>query len=218
MVKTRFDKPPLTYWLISSGFKLFGMNEWTARLPSALSAIALTVLGFYALLCFGSGYPRLGVKNGASENPDNRVFWKSAWIGASVLALNPIWIAWGRTGVSDMPLAANVGLAMLSFFMGYARRDPGKPETAETSDRWYLLFYVFTALAVLAKGPVGAVLPAMGIILFLLYLGNFKQVFWETRPLRGILVSVAVAFPWFVLVTIANGEAYINSFFGHPQF
>ena len=217
--ETRFDKPPLTYWLISSGFKLFGMNEWTARLPSALSAIALTILGFYTLLCFGNRYPQFGaVEKGASGGPDKGMFWKSAWIGVPVLALNPSWIAWGRTGVSDMLLAANVGLAMFSFFMGYARRDPDKPENAKKSDRWYLLFYVFTALAVLAKGPVGAVLPAMGIILFLLYLGNFKQVFLETRPLRGILVSLAVAFPWFVLVTLANGEAYINSFFGHHNF
>ena len=117
-----------------------------------------------------------------------------------------------------MPLAANVGLAMFSFFMGYAHRDPDEPENAKKSDRWYLLFYVFTALAVLAKGPVGAVLPAMGIVLFLFYLGNFKQVLLETRPLRGVLVSLAVAVPWFVLVTLANGQDYVNSFFGHHNF
>ncbi len=33
--ETRFDKPPLTYWLVSLSFNLFGVNEWGARIPSA---------------------------------------------------------------------------------------------------------------------------------------------------------------------------------------
>ena len=33
--ETRFDKPPLTYWLVGLSFKLFGLNEWGARIPSA---------------------------------------------------------------------------------------------------------------------------------------------------------------------------------------
>ena len=57
--ETRFDKPPLIYWLIALGFQTFGVNEWTARFPSALSAIALVILGFYTLRRFG--YPRPGV-------------------------------------------------------------------------------------------------------------------------------------------------------------
>ena len=50
---TRFDKPPLIYWLMAIAFKLIGVNEWAVRLPSALSAIALTVMGFVTLQRFG---------------------------------------------------------------------------------------------------------------------------------------------------------------------
>ena len=38
--ETRFDKPPLVYWLMAIAFKLIGINEWAARLPSAIAAIA----------------------------------------------------------------------------------------------------------------------------------------------------------------------------------
>src|SRR5438128_7091937 len=41
-----YRKPPLVNWLIAASFKIFGVrNEWTARLPSALSVLAVA-LGF----------------------------------------------------------------------------------------------------------------------------------------------------------------------------
>jgi 4-amino-4-deoxy-L-arabinose transferase-like glycosyltransferase len=50
---TRFDKPPLVYWLMAIGFKTIGINTWAARLPSALSAMALVGLLFYTMQQFG---------------------------------------------------------------------------------------------------------------------------------------------------------------------
>ncbi|MFQ6689789.1 glycosyltransferase family 39 protein, partial [Bordetella pertussis] len=38
-----FHKPPLYYWLAELSFRLFGVNEWAARLPSALAAWASAV-------------------------------------------------------------------------------------------------------------------------------------------------------------------------------
>ena len=51
--ETRFDKPPLIYWLMAIAYHTIGVNEWAARLPSALSAIALTGFIFYLLKQFG---------------------------------------------------------------------------------------------------------------------------------------------------------------------
>ncbi|HAX90299.1 MAG TPA: hypothetical protein DCY91_29685, partial [Cyanobacteria bacterium UBA11370] len=55
--ETRFDKPPLIYWLMAIGYRLIGVNEWAVRLPSALAAIALTGLSFYTLRYFGISRP-----------------------------------------------------------------------------------------------------------------------------------------------------------------
>jgi len=39
-----YRKPPLVNWLVAASFKLFGVrNEWTARLPSALSVLAVAI-------------------------------------------------------------------------------------------------------------------------------------------------------------------------------
>src|SRR5216110_3684301 len=39
-----FRKPPLVNWLVAASFKVFGVrNEWTARLPSALSVLAVAI-------------------------------------------------------------------------------------------------------------------------------------------------------------------------------
>lgn len=233
--ETRFDKPPLVYWLMAIAFKLIGINEWAARLPSAIAAIALTVLGFYTLRYFGIARPAIAIKSANSDlettntipNPKSqtpnrdRQLWLSAWIGSAIIALNPAWIAWGRTAVSDMLLASCLSIALLAFFLGYAQAeresgadDAGSLPNPISSVRWYMAFYVFAALAVLAKGPVGIVLPVLIIGAFLIYLGKLWDVFWEMRPLQGSLLFLLIVLPWFVLVTLANGKAYIDTFFG----
>jgi 4-amino-4-deoxy-L-arabinose transferase-like glycosyltransferase len=195
---TRFDKPPLVYWIMAIAFKLFGVNEWSVRFPSALAATGLTGLGFYTLKQFGH----------LEEGQDSRPAWFAAWIGAALMALNLQTIAWGRIGVSDLLLSGCIGAALFSFFMGYARCDRSKP-------RWYLSFYGFVALAVLTKGPIGLVLPGLTVGGFLLYMGNFRTVLKEMRWLWGVLLILGLTVPWYALVIRANGEAFIDSFFGY---
>ncbi|MGK7957508.1 MAG: ArnT family glycosyltransferase [Crocosphaera sp.] len=207
--ETRFDKPPLTYWLVGLSFQLFGVNEWGARIPSALAAIAVVILGFYTLKKFG-------FSRSEERSKTTTKLWFSAWIGAGIIALNPFWIAWGRTGVSDMFLSSGIALALLSFFLGY-----GYSETSSKSywglsigKWWYIAYWVFMALGVLAKGPVALVLPGLTVIVFLLYVGRFIEVVKETPWLLGISSFLLISVPWFVLVTLEHGQEYINTFFG----
>ena len=51
--ETRFDKPPLIYWLMAIAYHLFGIHEWSVRLPSAISGTALMCFGFYPLYRYG---------------------------------------------------------------------------------------------------------------------------------------------------------------------
>ena len=211
---TRFDKPILIYWCQAIAYKLIGVNSWAVRLPSALAAIALTALGFYTLRYFGIPNPGKFQETSPTtikKDPHiTRQLWLSAWIGAAMIALNPETMAWGRTGVSDMLLSGCTGSALLAFFLGYAQ--DSKPQVQA---RWYLAFYVLVALAVLTKGPVGIVVPVLIISTFLLYLGKFREVIQEMRPVRGFLLFAAITLPWYVLVFLTNGENFINSFFGY---
>ncbi|WP_237747597.1 glycosyltransferase, partial [Planktothrix prolifica] len=135
-----------------------------------------------------------------------------AWWGMAMMALNPAWIAWGRAGVSDMLLASSITISLLAFFLGYAQ-----PKTRQQKG-WYFIFYSFAALAVLAKGPIGIVLPILIIGGFLIYTKQWQKVIWEMQLIKGSLVFLIIAVPWFILVTMANGQAYLNTFFGHHNF
>ncbi len=199
--RARFDKPPLIYWLIAIAYKVIGVNEWAVRLPSALAAIALTGFCFYSLIVISQWQKQ--------DRFLPQKVWLWAGFGATMTVFNIHSIAWGRSGVSDMLLSGCMGTALLAFFLGYAG---GKPQVKK---RWYLTFYLLSALAVLAKGPVGIVLPVLIIASFLLYLGKAKEVLREMQLRRGLLIFLAIALPWYMMVTWVHGLDYLESFFGY---
>jgi 4-amino-4-deoxy-L-arabinose transferase-like glycosyltransferase len=201
-LEPRFDKPPLIYWLMVLGFRLFGINEWGARSPSILMAIALAGFVFYTV------YQSQKQSAHSSKSMQKHAL-RPAILAATLLLVNPNTFFWGRTGYSDMLLNACMGGAMLAFFQGY--RSANRPQQW----RWYLAFYGCVVLAVLTKGPIGMVLPGLGIGLFTLYLGNFRTVLRELRPLVGLGIILVLSLPWYIAVTLANGDAFINSFFGY---
>lgn len=239
---TRFDKPPLIYWCMAVAYQILGVNEWAVRLPSALAAIGLIVLGAWVVRRYGL-LPR------ASWGSQVWSTWPAVLMTTAMMAFNGEMIAWGRTGVSDMLLTGCMDGALLCFFMGYsaasgsrgsspspdqaispdlANPDRPKPDRANSDlanpDRpnsqayWYFAFYTCIALAILAKGPVGIVLPGVIIVPFLLYTGQFWPIFKEIFPLRGLAWVALMTVPWYILVIQANGQVYIDSFFGYHNF
>lgn len=208
--ETRFDKPPLIYWLIGVLYQLIGVNEWAVRIPSALSAIALVCLGFYTLKYFGL------IHYNQQDFQQQKQLLVSAFIGSSLMALNPQTIIWGRTGVSDMLLSGCMGGALFCFFWGYTCSASSKQQ--KFSRQWYLAFYILLALAVLTKGPVGIVLPILIITCFLFYVGQFKQVIQELNLVWGAIIFSFLTIPWYVLVWLKNGQTYLDSFFGYHNF
>ena len=213
--ETRFDKPPLVYWLMAIGYQLIGVNEWAVRLPSALAAIALVILGFWTLHHYGFATP--SAAQNSETRRSQRQLWLSAWLGSALIAFNPETLVWGRTGVSDMLLSACVGMALLCFFLGYAQDapSPDRPNWFRPQNLWYWAFYIFLALAVLAKGPVGIVLPGLIILSFLFYVGQFRAVLQEIGVVTGGLIFLLLTLPWYILVILEHGQTYINAFFGY---
>ncbi|NJK39392.1 MAG: glycosyltransferase family 39 protein [Oscillatoriales cyanobacterium RM2_1_1] len=217
--ETRFDKPPLIYWLMAISYRLIGVNSWAVRLPSALAAIALTVGCFLALKHFGPG------SNSPHAQSQSTM---AAWLAAIMVTFNPETLAWARQGVSDMVLSGCLGTGLLCFFWGYVRegRRSGKRDwmaqgstLQDALPNWgYLGFYGLISLAVLTKGPVGLVLPGLILGSFLIYTGNFWKVIWEMRPITGSLIFLTITVPWFVVVIVRNGQTYIDAFFGYHNF
>jgi len=144
--KPQFEKPFLFYGLVEWSFKIFGVNEFAARLPSAKSAflglIAIYVLG---ALLFNK---RVGA------------------LSAIILATNVEYVVLSRACVTDMVLSTFMLLGVLFFFCGYLKE----------KGYFYLLSSAMFALATLTKGPVFIILPATAIFIYLILSGDLKAV------------------------------------------
>jgi len=185
-----FEKPPLMYWLEAGAIKVFGLNEWALRLWPALFAL----LGCMAV--YFAGRTLYGRRAGL--------------FAAGVLAVSPLYDFMSAILTLDMALTSELTIALCAFLVAL-RQPPG-------STRRFLFygFYVFAALAVLTKGLVGMVIPAMVI-------GAWVLALWEWRLLRemylpsGLLLFFAIATPWHVLVAQANPE-FAHFYFIHEHF
>jgi 4-amino-4-deoxy-L-arabinose transferase-like glycosyltransferase len=134
----RSAKPVLLYWLQATAYRAFGVNEFAARLPSALA-------GIVALLLINDlGRRMFGATTG----------FLAALVGASTLLV----CALSHSATTDALLLACTVLTFHTTWRGLAA--PG--------GRWLVPAGAAAGLAVLAKGPVGVALPGAVILLFLL--------------------------------------------------
>jgi 4-amino-4-deoxy-L-arabinose transferase-like glycosyltransferase len=184
-----FEKPPLMYWLAAIGYKIFGVNEAGARFPAAFGG-TLTIFLIY--WC-------------------GRKLWDRSvgFLAALVLASSIGFFAFARAASMDMPLTACLTLALVFFLVAFNDSGPQRRT-------WFCAFYAALGLGVLAKGPVAVLLPALSLAGFLLLRGKWDD--WKSWYPLGLSITAAVALPWFVLCTIANGWEFIQVFIINQNF
>jgi 4-amino-4-deoxy-L-arabinose transferase-like glycosyltransferase len=185
-----FEKPPLLYWINAASLKVFGLNEFGARFPSALCGL-LTVLATYIIA--RQLYGR-----------------RAALISSLILGTSAGFVIQSRIILTDMLLTFCLTAALGSFIVA-AQREGRRSRSLP----WYL-FYLFCALATLAKGLIGMVFPA-GIIFFYLLLSRRWKLLREMRLIPGLLLFLAVSAPWFVAVSLRNPE-FAHFFFIREHF
>lgn len=106
-------------------------------------------------------------------------------------------IGFARAAATDMPLAAMFAIALLGWYAWY-----------ESQRRIRLcIFYVFLALATLAKGPVAPFLAAAVLLIFAAVKRDWRAVL-RTLWIPGISLFLAIALPWYVAVQLRNTEFF----------
>jgi 4-amino-4-deoxy-L-arabinose transferase-like glycosyltransferase len=175
------EKPPLLYWLTASSMKLFGINEFAARLVNAGAAL-IGVLATYLFALHTFDYRR-------------------ALLSGAVLTTSALYAVMAQVLTTDMLLTAATTVAMFAFFLQW--RDGG---------RWWLLCYFAMGLAVLTKGPVGAVLPLITAAIFLWYEGHWPGALSRFHLIAGLVITAAVSLPWFIAITIRE-PGYFDFYF-----
>jgi 4-amino-4-deoxy-L-arabinose transferase-like glycosyltransferase len=184
-----FEKPPLHYWVNVLSIKLFGETEFAARFFGALWGVLGILLVYYL------GRKLFGRREGM--------------LSALTLGTSVGIIVQSRINITDTTLTicmtACLGCFLLALQEGERRKG-----------LYYHLFYLFAALAVLAKGLIGFVLPGAIIFCYLLITRRWRQL-REMRLVTGIPLFLAVCAPWFILVSLRNPE-FARFFFIHEHF
>ncbi len=174
------SKPPLFHWLAALTAVVHGAtDEWSIRFPSA-------ALSLIALLCvFAAGVALWGPLAGL----------------ASALTLMTMF-EWARASTGarvDMTLTFGLQLAFISLLFFLRNRSGG----------WLVGLYVGITLAVLGKGPVGAILPGL-VALAMLALTRDVTFLRAMRLGYGALVVGVGAGSWYVLALILGGWQFFR--------
>src|SRR5438034_1976284 len=143
------EKAPLMYWTVAVSFKLFGVHDWSARLPIALGVLALLLVVY-----------RLG----------RRVYGEEGGLySALVLATGFGPFIFTRILIPDMMVGLWLALGF-DFFL--TTLDQERPS------RWLCWGIAATmALNVLSKGLIGLVFPIATIVIYLGINGNLRHLF-----------------------------------------
>jgi 4-amino-4-deoxy-L-arabinose transferase-like glycosyltransferase len=173
------EKPPLLYWMIAVSYKVFGVHDWSARIPVALSAIALCwVTAAFGLWAFGK---RAGFYAGLCM---------STCIGLFLFT---------RILLPDAMLTFSIALALWALLRTL-------DEEERHPKAWAAVMAAGLAIGLLLKSLIGVVFPIGAAILYLLITRQlFAARTWKRlRPIRGLLIILLIAAPWHILGTIRN--------------
>jgi 4-amino-4-deoxy-L-arabinose transferase-like glycosyltransferase len=186
-----FEKPPLQYWATAIAFALFGLNDFAARLwPALAAALAVLALWWTARRVIGE---------------------KAALYAACVLGSSAWWIGNSHFVNLDASLSAALGVALVAVWYGLREAaTPGETRAA------MLAAWLAMALAMLSKGLVGIVLPGMVLVVYTLWSRDllvWRRLQWGSGP----LLFLAVAAPWFILVSLRHAE-FAHFFFIEQHF
>lgn len=173
------EKPPLIYWLIAISYKIFGVHDWAARIPVALSAIALCWLtAAFGVWGFGK---RAGL-----------------YAGLCMATCVGLWL-FTRVLIPDVMLTLTITLAMWALLRVLDGDEP-RPRA------WAYTLAASLGVGLLLKSLIGVVFPVAAGLLYLLFTRQLFSVrTWKRlHPFAGAAIILLIAAPWHVLATLRN--------------
>jgi 4-amino-4-deoxy-L-arabinose transferase-like glycosyltransferase len=179
----RMNKPVLSYWHVAGSYRLFGISEWSERLPIALGGLVIVGTAF--------ALGRLLAGNTAGL------------FSAVILAASPRLLLLARRIIIDIHIVMWMGLVLLFFALS---------EVRPQHRRLYLaLMYIAAGFGVLTKGPVAVFIPALVFLIYLASQHRLHDLRRMLLP-QGAVISLAIVVPWYFLLYREHGWEYIGAF------
>ncbi|MBA0084101.1 MAG: glycosyltransferase family 39 protein, partial [Acidobacteria bacterium Pan2503] len=185
------EKAPLVYWIIAVAFKVFGVHDWAARIPIALSVMALAWLtAAFGTWAFGR---RAGLYAGLSI---------ATCIGLFLFT---------RILIPDVMLTLTIALAMWAFLRAL--------DEEERHPRWWaFLLAASLGTGLLLKSLIALAFPVAAAVIYLFLTKQFflRRTWQRLRPVGGLLVVLVIAAPWHILATLRNPPYFSFALHGGP--
>jgi len=186
-----FSKPIINFWLIAASYNLFGLSEFSARLPFALLSSMLVLATYW----FGK---RL-------------ISTRAGFIAGFILATSPLLLLVSRKSSIDIVFTFFLNVAVFATALAIAKRAKWA----------WLAVYVALGLGVLSKGPATLVLYGAGMAAFLMVarpsFANLKSWIGALKPIFGLLIFAAVVLPWHLAVSKATDGLFLKVFFWYEN-
>ena len=173
-----FQKPPVIYWATAICLKLFGINEWAARLPSALAAAGTLLLT--AWIGRRLGGPRIGLA------------------AAGVLLACLEFFVLARSITPDMMMTFWIVAAIACF----VRRATGGSGWFEFG------FFTAMGLGFLTKGPMALVVPIFAGLGWNFGRRRAGLAKTKLRWFPGMVFTTAIAMSWFAAMALRDPALY----------
>lgn len=180
----RTDKPPLHYFFMMLGYKLFGVNAFGARFFSSVFGMLTLVTTFYYV-----------------KKIKGREVAVTTWC---ILIAAVFFVQEFHLSVPDPYLIFFINLSLFGFYNFYRN---GRLNML-------LMGYVAVALGFLAKGPIALGIVGLSVLLFLILRReiSLKRIF-IFKPILGLLIVFIIVFPWFYSVHLETDGAWTRGFF-----
>jgi 4-amino-4-deoxy-L-arabinose transferase-like glycosyltransferase len=192
------DKPPLFFWAIAlSSFLWQGFTPFSVRFPSALFGTLTVLLTFF-----------IGKKLYSS---------RTGFLAGLILATSTQFAYLSTRGNMDTTLTFFITASILCFLQWYQPSQEGKASREGMRGLSFYGYYIGMALATLAKGPIGFILPLSVPLLFLSVQKDWKGI-KAMRLLPGILLLMAIVLAWYLPAILEGGKEYLEATLLHHSF
>ena len=176
-----FEKPPLLYWMTAAGNLLGLSDEWAARLPVALAGIAFLAFFYHTL--------------------EREFSQRVALYATAILGTSAGWAALSFAAVTDLPMAAALGGAMMIGLFGPSAYRGAQRGREPNQVLQGVIAGTLLGLAILAKGLVPLVLMAPVLLVC------------RGKRLWMVAAAFLVAAPWYLIMSVQHGSVFWNEFF-----
>ena len=181
-----FEKPPRSFWGECLSFAFWGgVTEFTARFPVALDGM---------LCCFTVYF--LG----------KRIISRGYGVVSSLIFATSLeFLILAKFAILDIVVATCIGFSLcFGIFTNFCQEKHKKY-------CWWL-FYIFSGLAVMAKGIPGFVIPFGSMFFISLYSKNFKEIFKPLYFIPGIILFLLITLPWHIIMLKMHDPLFFEEY------